>query len=349
MQKILTIIIPTYNAEKFLDKGLTSFIMDNAHRMEQLEVLVVNDGTPDNSVAVAQKYVDQYPNTFSIINKENGGHGSAINVGVAHATGKYFKVIDADDWVDTKVLQELLHILEEEDFEAMLSSYITYDISKDEYKDMNIVVTDDSRYYNMGELMDMWDAVYNGLCFHGVLYNTEFYRKQNYQLEEKVFYEDQEYATIPLSRASCIRLYEKSLYIYRIGDVNQSVSVQSQLNRLSHFEAVLWKMLEFESKTDMLPAGGKAYWARKVSAFIASIYHVCLVKNPDKKGKRAYVKWLNDEIATRSPYIHGYVANKYKVFKLINQVHMSEKCYEKVFIPVLHWAKKHLGADKLYT
>lgn len=349
MQKILTIIIPTYNAEKFLDKGLATFIMPNEHRMEQLEVLVVNDGTPDGSVAVAQKYVDQYPNTFSIINKENGGHGSAINVGVANATGKYFKVIDADDWVDTAVLQELIHILEAEDFEAMLSSYITYDISKDEYETRAITVSNTSRCYNLGELMDMWDAVYHGFCFHGVLYNTEFYKKQNYQLEEKVFYEDQEYATVPLARASKIRLYDKSLYIYRIGDVNQSVSVQSQLSRLEHFEKVLWKMLEFEKQTDMLPAGGKAYWARKVSAFIASLYHVCLVKNPNKTNKREYVKNLNAEIAKRSPFIHGYVVNKYKVFKLINQVHMSEKCYEKVFIPVLHWAKKHLGADKLYS
>lgn len=96
MDKLLSIIIPTYNAEKFLDKGLTSFIMDEQEKMDKLEVIVINDGTPDNSVAVAQKYVDQYPATFQIISKENGGHGSAINTGVEHATGQYMKCVDAD-------------------------------------------------------------------------------------------------------------------------------------------------------------------------------------------------------------------------------------------------------------
>ena len=85
MGKILSIIIPTYNAEKFLDKGLTSYIMEDEDLMNKLEVIVVNDGTPDNSVAVAQKYVDMHPNVFSIINKENGGHGDAVLYGYSYA------------------------------------------------------------------------------------------------------------------------------------------------------------------------------------------------------------------------------------------------------------------------
>lgn len=345
MQKILTIIIPTYNAEQFLDKGLPTFIMDNEHRMEQLEVLIVNDGTPDNSVEVAQKYVDQYPNTFSIINKENGGHGSAINVGVEHATGKYFKVVDADDWVDTEVLLDLLHILETEEFEAMLSSYVTYDISKDEYETRAIKVKNTGRLYNMGELMDMWEDAYHGFFFHGVLYNTEFYKKQNYKLEEKVFYEDQEFATIPLARASRIRLYKKALYIYRIGDVNQSVSVQSQLNRLDHFEKVLWKMLDFEPQTDMLPAGGKAYWMRKVSKFVADVYLICLVKNENKKEKRTYIKELNNRIAAKSPAIASIVKRKYLVFCILNRLHMKEDTFSNI----LRWGKRVLHVDRLYN
>ena len=112
MSKILSIIIPTYNAEKFLNKGLSSFLvcrdtdaqtaqhnckMATEGRFEEididkaildkLEVIVVNDGTPDRSVEVAQKFVDWYPDTFVIVNKTNGGHGSAINTGVEHVRG----------------------------------------------------------------------------------------------------------------------------------------------------------------------------------------------------------------------------------------------------------------------
>ncbi len=344
MKKILTIIIPTYNAEAFLDKGLKTFIMEDKNLMNQLEVLVVNDGTPDNSVAIAQKYVDCYPNTFSIINKENGGHGSAINVGVECATGKYFKVIDADDWVDTDVLQELMGILAAEDFDAMIGSYITYDISKDVYEHRNILVNDITRYYNLEELIEQWEAAYHGFCFHGVLYNTDFYRKQKYKLEEHVFYEDQEYATVPLSRANKIRLYEKALYIYRIGDVNQSVSIQSQLRRLPDFEKVLWKMIAFEQQTNQLPAGGKAYWTRKVSKFVADIYMVCLVKNPNKKDKREYIKQLNAKLQDKSPYIYEIVKRKYRVFALLNQLHIKED----TFSGLLGWSKRTFRVDKLY-
>ena len=138
MNKILSIIIPTYNAAQFLDKGLSTFIMEDKEMMDKLEVLIVNDGTKDNSVEVAQKFVDRYPNTFKIINKENGGHGSAINTGVENVTGKYFKCVDADDWVYTDALERTMKILEKEDFDALIQSFITYDISKDLWEPRDI-------------------------------------------------------------------------------------------------------------------------------------------------------------------------------------------------------------------
>lgn len=350
MEKTLSIIIPTYNAEKFLDKGLTSFIMEDAELMNKLEVIVVNDGTPDNSVAVAQKYVDQYPNVFSIISKENGGHGSAINVGVDNITGKYFKVIDADDWVDTAALERLIKYLDEvETFEALITSFTTYDISKDEYEYQGVKMDDYDRVYTLEELMSYWDNLQLGFSFHGILYNTKFYKDQNYRLVEKAFYEDQEYATIPLAWATKVRVLDDPMYMYRIGDVSQSVSTTSQLNRLPDFEKVLWKMMDFEAVADKCPPGGKEQWIRKLSKYLASIYHITLIKNPDKKSKRQYLKDLNAEIECRSPFVYNSVKNKYKVFVILNKMHMSEDVYAYVFSPVLKWAKKHLGVGKMYA
>lgn len=348
MEKILSIIIPTYNAEKFLDKGLTSFIMKDTKKMDKLEVLVINDGSPDNSVAIAQKYADQYPQTFAIVNKENGGHGSAINEGVRHIRGKYFKVIDADDWVDTAALERLMDILEVEEFDAMIASYTTYDISKDEYESRKVRVDDYNRMYQLPELMERWDDIYLGLSFHGVLYNTKFYKNQNYWLVEHAFYEDQEYATIPLSWATRIRVLDDELYIYRIGDVNQSVSTESQLRRLPDFEKVLWKMLEFESRLDELPSGGADHWARKLSKYMADIYQITLVKNPDKKGKRRYIKELNQKLRVKSPYIYNGVKNKYRVFVILNRLHMSDEVYNKQFANLLEFGRKHFHVNKLY-
>lgn len=349
MNKILSIVIPTYNAEKFLDKGLTSFIMDDAKLMDALEVLIINDGTPDNSVAVAQKYVDQYPNTFKIINKENGGHGSAINVGVEHVTGKYFKCIDADDWVDTEALKRFIPILEKEDFEVLVQSFRTYDISKDLYEPRDISCDGTDRLYNLQEIMGMWDAVDMGMSFHGVTYNTHFYKSLNYKLVEGVFYEDQEYATIPLCFATKIRLLDDELYVYRIGDVNQSVSAQSQLSRLSHFEAVTFRMLDFESRLGELPAGGREYWAKKVSKFMGSIYQIVLVKNPDKYSHRKYAKELTLKIKEKSPYMYGRIKNKYKAFVILNRMHMDDDTYNTSFTSFLRKLRKIFDVHKLYA
>lgn len=100
MNKILTIIIPTYNMEKYLRRCLDSLIIDE-DGMKQLEVLVINDGSKDSSSQIAHEYQDKYQDTFRVIDKENGNYGSCVNRGLKEATGKYVKVLDADDWFDT--------------------------------------------------------------------------------------------------------------------------------------------------------------------------------------------------------------------------------------------------------
>lgn len=90
MEKLITIVIPTYNMEKYLDKCLTSLIVPDEY-MELLEVLVVNDGSKDNSSAIAHRYEDKYPQTFRVIDKENGNYGSYVNRGLKEAAGKYIK------------------------------------------------------------------------------------------------------------------------------------------------------------------------------------------------------------------------------------------------------------------
>ena len=97
MDKILTVIIPTYNMEELLPRCLDSFLIKDKKLMQQVEVLVVNDGSKDNSSSIAHRYEKLYPHTFRVIDKENGNYGSCVNRGLQEATGKYVKVLDADD------------------------------------------------------------------------------------------------------------------------------------------------------------------------------------------------------------------------------------------------------------
>ena len=108
MHKVLSIVIPVYKVEKFIRQCLDSVIV-SPEEMEQIEVIVVNDGTPDNSSVIAHEYAEKYPNSIKVIDKENGGHGSAWNVGLKLATGKYLRFLDSDDWLSN--LSEFISIL----------------------------------------------------------------------------------------------------------------------------------------------------------------------------------------------------------------------------------------------
>ncbi len=328
MNKILSIIIPTYNAQKFLDKGLTSFIMDDDTLMKELEVIVVNDGTPDNSVAVAQKYVDRYPDTFRILNKENGGHGSAINAGVKAASGKYFQVVDADDWVDTKVLATIMHMLGETEADAMIHAHQTHNVTTKEIEHKHVKCQDESRMYNLSQMMGFWDDIYWGLTFHGVLYNTKFYKNLNYELIEGVFYEDQEYSTVPLCFASKIKIADEELYMYRIGDVNQSVSTQSLIKRLPDLETVIYRLADAKKLEADFAEGGSEYWLRKLTKCVADYYHIALIVNPDKKAGRKRVAAFNQKLVDKYNWLYEMSATKYKVFKLYNALHIGERGYQ---------------------
>lgn len=141
-------------------------------------------------------------------------------------------------------------------------------------------VPDFTREYNLKDIVNMWDDVYDGLSFHGVIYNTGFYKALGYKLTEHVFYEDQEYATVPFSYAKTVRFIQEELYVYRVGDVNQSVSAASQVKRLPDLEQVIFNVLEAEKSFAKMPQGGKEHFIRKTSGIITSYYQIALIKIP---------------------------------------------------------------------
>ena len=126
IKKILAIGIPSYNGEAYLDRCIPTFI--DKDLMDKIEVIIVNDGSKDKTKEIAEKYKKLYPNTVRVINKENGGHGSAVNAALYSTNAKYYKVVDCDDWVETKELKKLVNFLEKNDVDLVSSSYETVDM-----------------------------------------------------------------------------------------------------------------------------------------------------------------------------------------------------------------------------
>lgn len=244
MEKLLTIVIPTYNMQDYLNRCLDSLVV-SPELMQQLEVLVINDGSKDNSSAIAHGYEANYPNTFRVIDKENGNYGSCVNRGLAETKGKYIKVLDADDWFDTKEFE--LYIQRLKDFvevDMILTSYnsVSQDSGKRELETKDIPD---------GEAFDFNTFSPDKLSFypmHMVTYRTEMLRDIGYFQTEGISYTDTEWAVIPQYAIKRFVFFPYVVYQYLIGRDGQTVDTDVMIRNAWHFEPILRAMIENRNK-----------------------------------------------------------------------------------------------------
>lgn len=229
MQKLLTIIVPTYNMEAYLDKCLTSLIVGDADSrlMQELEVLVINDGSTDRSSQIAHGYEARYPATFRVVDKENGNYGSCINAALPLVTGKYVKVLDADDWFDTAVLAEYLAYLQGVDADMVCTDYETFNA---EGKKLG------ARGYRFPPMQQLrsqdYLAEFLNIFMHGVTYRSSLFCGLDYHQTEGIFYTDMEWVYLPLARVATFVYFPKVLYRYLLGRPGQSMERATYLKNV---------------------------------------------------------------------------------------------------------------------
>ena len=119
----VSVIVPVYNVEKYIDKCLNSLVKQT---LKDIEIIVVNDGSPDNSQKIIDKYVDKYPDKIKSYIKENGGQGSARNLGLEYASGEYISFIDSDDWLDLDALEEMYLLAKKEKSDVVICDMIDH-------------------------------------------------------------------------------------------------------------------------------------------------------------------------------------------------------------------------------
>lgn len=219
MEKLLTVIVPTYNMEMYLDKCLTSLIVGEpeCEMMQSLEVLVINDGSTDKSSEIAHGYEKCFPDTFRVVDKENGNYGSCINVALPLATGKYVKILDADDWFDTEVFKEYLTWLQDKDVDAVFTDF--YKVQK-ETKTLTCLL--DVTPYEIINFKDCQNKMCS-LWMHNVTYNLGIFKGLGYHQSEGVPYTDNEWMFLPMSVVKKFIYYPKALYCYLLGRSGQTV------------------------------------------------------------------------------------------------------------------------------
>lgn len=323
--KILSLIVPSYNSESFLDKCILSFCDETV--LDALDIIIVNDGSTDATSDIAERYCQLYPNSIRLISQANKGHGGALNTGFSAATGKYLKPIDADDWIETQNLPALIDFLRDCDSNVVLTHYNMVDISTSSITVMKSYPEHYGQPIALSDLMMQWRNFYQATTFHGIAYNTAFYQKYSNKLTEHVFYEDNEYATIPFCYAKTVTPLDLCLYDYRVGDVNQSIAISNQVKRLDHIKTVLGRMLQVY---DQLPDGaGKAYMAEKTQAVGMMYLTTALLAHPDRKIGQHLARVQMEELREKAPAIYHMLSRKYQVYQILRRFHVSKPMWDR--------------------
>lgn len=230
--KYISFAIPCYNSEAYMEKAIQSILKGG----EDVEIIIVNDGSTDRTKKIAKHYAEQYPTIVRAVNKENGGHGDAVNAGIAHATGKYFKVVDSDDWLDEDALQQILEAVKgfvhaETEVDMVVSNYVYEKVGMEHKKVVHyrnvlpknqIFHWDDIGHFRLDQYILM----------HSVIYRTEMLKLCQLKLPKHTFYVDNIYVYYPLPHVRTIYYMDVDFYRYYIGREDQSVNEKIMISRI---------------------------------------------------------------------------------------------------------------------
>ena len=270
MEKLLTIIIPTYNMEKYLNQCLDSLLTEKARDL--LDILVVIDGSKDRSSEIAHGYADKYPETVRVIDKENGNYGSCINRGIIEGRGKYVKILDADDRYDITVLDDYLDALAKVDVDLFLSDTLQVTEDGETVKEIRLPMP-------AGEILSFDDySKVDELPMHSIAYRLENVRKLGYRQTEGISYTDTEWAFFPMQAVKTCCYFPKPLYRYLIGRAGQTMAPEVYKRGRSQELIITKRMVEF---WDVLPVEGRAYFDQYLLHRLRRIYMQNMVRNED--------------------------------------------------------------------
>lgn len=229
----MTLAVPAYNSEAYLERCVDSLLATGS---DDIEVVIVNDGSKDGTRELADRYQREHPGKVIAVHKENGGHGSAINAGLRHASGVYFKVVDSDDWLDADAFEQTLAKLRESVADDRpLDLLITNFVYEKQDKRVKRVVDYGGALPRGREFG--WDDVghfrlWQYLLMHSLIYRTELLRECGLHVPEHSFYVDNYFAFVPLPEVKRLSYLDVDLYRYFIGRSDQSVNEKVMIGRI---------------------------------------------------------------------------------------------------------------------
>lgn len=305
----LSIIVPVYGVEKYIDKCLNSLVKQS---LKEIEIIVVNDGTKDNSQKIIDKYVKKYPDKIKSYIKENGGQGSARNYGLKKTTGEYIGYVDSDDFVEKDMYKKLYNKAKENNYDIVVCG--NYNVSED-YQNKNI----DAFINNYNT--DLENIFFGKMAVWNKIYKRDILIKNKLEFKEKVWYEDLAFTLKAIMNSNIFAFIDEPLYDYLIreGSTMNNSNVKRNLEILEAFDDILSyikhnKKEEYFDKIEFLAID---------HIYISAIVRI-LKANADNKIKKETVNelicYMNKNFPNykNNKYINTLSRNRKIIYKLIN-------------------------------
>lgn len=285
--KTLTVSVAAYNVAAFLRDTLSSCAVPEV--LEDLEVLIVNDGSTDETVRIAEEFCSRYPGTFRLINKENGGYGTTVNTAVREAGGRYFRLLDGDDWFDRESLVRLVKCLRTADVDWVVTRVFR------EREGTGEVIPDHPAWlpcagkeYLMKDLPD--PAFFQKVGMWNITSRTQMLRTYPFELPAHTLYTDQLFVLYQIPFVRSVLFLEDPLYRYRVGRDEQSVSKVSRQKHHAEAGANLVRMLDFYAAQKDLHPENRAVLTRRLAGYYVWTLISYLFLPPSRETKREIIR-----------------------------------------------------------
>lgn len=333
---LISFVVPCYNSAEYMQRGIDSILFEGEEARERIEIILVNDGSTDDTEQIAREYEEHYPDTVHVVSQENGGHGAAVMAGVHAAAGTYLKVLDSDDRLDTRALTALL------DTVASFPPDNRPDVVLTDYVYDNHALKKDRRISYRSTVPARrtvtWDQVSRprmGSYFlmHAILYKRSVLLESGLELPRHTFYVDNLYASIPLRHTHTLHYLPVPLYYYFIGREDQSVNEKIMISRLDQQLRVNRIMID-ELRVDNIASRSLRRYLLHYLTIITSISltFAVLAKTPEAKAQGrdllAYLKSHNYPaykayrrtpmsigLSARGPGAHRFIRTTYGVIR----------------------------------
>lgn len=275
--KLLTAAVPCYNSAAYMRHAIETLLCGG----DDMEIIIVNDGSTDDTQKIAEEYQEKYPTVVRVVSQENGGHGEAVNTGLAYATGLYFKVVDSDDWVSERALRQVLNTLKEliadgNSPDMFIANYVYEKVGARRKKVINYNwALPKGRIFTWDEIMHFRQS--QNILMHSAIYRTKLLKDCGIRLPKHTFYVDNIFVYQPLPYVKTLYYLDVNLYRYYIGRADQSVNEQVMIRRIDQQLKITKIMIESHDLFQIKSSKLQNYMI-KYLAMMMAICSVFLIK-----------------------------------------------------------------------